>query len=112
MRIINPLLTSCAGLCMLVALGGQVIAQDGQSELPEVTDDVELITAEEALVIDGKAYTERYGVSLEEAMRRLTIMAGTAEEIDALATSDLGVEVVLLRDVAEYDEFLGCDLAG
>ena len=84
MRIINPLLTSCAGLCMLVALGGQVIAQDGQSELPEVTDDVELITAEEALVIDGKAYAERYGVSLEEAMRRLTIMAGTAEEIDAL----------------------------
>lgn len=84
MRIIRSLLKSSAGLSVMFALCYPAIAQDGQSELPEVNDDVELITPEEALVIDGKAYAERYGVSLEEAMRRLTIMAGTAEEIDAL----------------------------
>jgi hypothetical protein len=50
------------------------------------------MSAEEALVLDGRAYAQRYGVSLEEAMTRLTIMTGTVEQVDAIERS-LGEEL-------------------
>lgn len=59
-------------------------AQDEASKLPETTDAVLIVSAEEALAIDGKAYAARYGVSLEEAMRRILIMASTSEQVAAL----------------------------
>ena len=39
------------------------------------------------------------------------LLDARAEQIDALAAGDLGVEVVLLGDLAEDDQLLGRDLA-
>jgi hypothetical protein len=55
-------------------------------------DGVTPLTSEEALVLDGKSYASRYNVSLAEAMRRISIMAGVSDEVDALG-QELGDEV-------------------
>lgn len=79
-KLAGTLLLSC------VSAATPLIAQEPpateQASVPP-TEDASL-TAEEALVLDGKAYAERFGVSLEEAMRRVTIMAGTSEQIEAI----------------------------
>ena len=62
-----------------------------QSEDPAAAE-TETLSAEEALVIDGKSYAARFGVPLEEAMRRISLMAGTGDEIAALS-QEFGDEV-------------------
>jgi hypothetical protein len=51
---------------------------------PESADPGPVLTPEETLVLDAKAYMQIHGVSLEEAMRRMIVMASASEEIEAL----------------------------
>lgn len=69
-----------------VFLAGSSMPAAGQDTqpLPASTDAIEPMSSEEALVLDAKAYSQRYSVSLEEAMQRLIVMAGSAEQIDAI----------------------------
>lgn len=78
-------------MSLLIAAATPVLAQDTQS-LPVSSDGAKPMSAEEALVYDGQAYAQRYGVSLEEAMARLVVMAGTANQIDMIE-SELGQEL-------------------
>ena len=43
---------------------------------------------------------------------RRQLLEPGAEHVDALAAGDLGVQPELLRDAAERDQLIGCDLAG
>lgn len=75
--------SSFAMISLLISTPTIVAAQENQP-LPATTDGVDPLTAEEALILDGQVYAQRYGVSFEEAMTRLVIMAGTADQIDTI----------------------------
>lgn len=72
--------------------GASAIAQapPGAVEAPPPPENPQILSAEEALVIDGRAYAERYGVSLEEGMRRMAIMAEGQNEINEVARQNAG----------------------
>ncbi|MGB7374149.1 S1 family peptidase [Pontixanthobacter sp.] len=82
----------------LPILSYQAIAQDDVEEpvaFDEPGHDVaqpEPLDLAETLAAEAKSYSGIYGVSHEEAMRRLTIMHGTGEEIRALET-EIGSEL-------------------
>lgn len=54
------------------------------SALAQEGEEAQLIDNAEALALDAKYYSAMYGVSEKEAMRRLLIMHGSQEEIEAL----------------------------
>lgn len=88
MKRLSPL--SCLfalGLALSSPGRAQPAADNGQT-----VDNAPAVSAEEALVIDGRSYAKRYGVSLEEAMRRILVMAGTGEEVASL-DSEFGDQV-------------------
>jgi hypothetical protein len=74
-------------LCLSAMPFSVVYAQPAASP-----DGVATLSDEEALVLDGKSYAARYNVTLAEAMRRISIMAGTGEDVSALE-QELGDEV-------------------
>ena len=83
MTILSPKITALAISGILLACNFHAQAQDPSAGLAD-SEGMEPLSAEEALVIDGKSYAARYNVALEEAMRRITLMAGSGDEISAL----------------------------
>jgi hypothetical protein len=75
-RKASLLLTVLASCCLLP------VAATAQQNTPAP---VEPLTEEEMLVVDGQAYAKAYGVTVQEAMRRILVMTDTTEAVDALA---------------------------
>lgn len=84
-------------------------------------NEIEALTDAEALAVDAKFYAESYGVSEEEAMRRLLIMTDSWESIDQIkneygsrisglyfdnSSSDFGLKVNLVGDDTPVDKIL------
>ena len=78
MTILSPKITALAIPGILLACNFHAQAQDPSAGLAD-SEGMEPLSAEEALVIDGKSYAARYNVALEEAMRRITLMAGSGD---------------------------------
>lgn len=67
---------------VLMASSGLLPVAATAQESPIGTTDP--LTQEEMLVADGQIYAKTYGVSLQEAMRRILVMNDTSESVDAL----------------------------
>lgn len=91
-QLLTPLSTIALAAALTAASVSVSLAQNQDTPPAAGAEAVEPLSAEEALVVDGKSYAARYNVSLEEAMRRITLMAGTGDDIAALGT-EFGDEV-------------------
>jgi hypothetical protein len=76
-------LKSCLLIAFLASSGFLAVDAIAQTAPAEP---VEPLTREEMLVADGQVYAKTYGVTLQEAMRRILVMNDTSEAVDALAT--------------------------
>ena len=76
-------------LCLFAAptvAGAQ--AARGDVPVPANEPDAAVLTDEEALAIDGQSYAQRYGVSAEEGMRRMLLMATSQEDVAEIGRSE------------------------
>lgn len=74
----------CLSIAPLLPFCGTPTLAQNATPLPPVSDGIEPISAEEALLVDAQHYAKDFNVSLEEAMKRLVVMAGTVEQVDAI----------------------------
>lgn len=70
------------------ALLFSAIMPTAAAQVPDANDPAMVVEADEALAIDARQYAQSYNVSYEEALRRLTIMLETANEVRQLERED------------------------
>ena len=77
-----------AALVSGFAMPTMATAQEQDGAIPE--SEIETLTFDEMLVLDAQSYVKLYGVSLEEAMRRVMLMHDTQEEVIGLSEEFAG----------------------
>lgn len=72
-----------------VSLASSAWSQNTPSNLiTDIPDDKIVLSAAEALAADAVIYAEAYGVTYEEALRRLSIMTGDLNEVASVETGE------------------------
>jgi hypothetical protein len=74
--------TALFSLLALASFGSSATVAQDSAAAPAAAS----LSAEEALAVDAKQYAQRYNVPIDEAARRIALMAGTDDQVAQIET--------------------------